>query len=146
MTTDKFDLKGSLKLEVFDEDGKLKQTQEVKNLIVTAGKNFVCSRLKDNTSAAPGYIAVGTDSTAASAGQTALITEIARAAVTSATVSTNTIAYVVSFAAGVATGTLVEAGIFNDASAGTMLSRTASISVVKGASDSLTITWTITVS
>jgi len=75
-----------------------------------------------------------------------LVTEVARSAMTSATVSTNTIVYVANYAAGTGTGTLVEAGIFNDATTGTMLSRTASINVVKSATDTLTISWTITVS
>ena len=48
--------------------------------------------------------------------------------------------------AGEGTGALTEAGIFNASSSGTMLCRTEFSVVNKGASDSMTITWTVTVS
>ncbi len=136
---------GALTAVVKNENGDVVATQEIKNLVVTAGKELVANRLKDNTQAAIGWCAVGTDATAAAAGQTALIAEVARVAVTSATVTVNSIAYEATFPAGTGTGTLLEAGLFNDATTGTMLSRTASINVVKGATDTLTITWTITI-
>ena len=44
------------------------------------------------------------------------------------------------------TGAITEAGIFNASSSGTMLCRTVFSVVNKGASDSMTITWTVTVS
>ena len=139
------ELFGELQVTVTDQTGAVTFEQHVKNLVVTAGKELVANRLKNNTEAAIGYVAVGTDGTAASVGQTALVAEVARAAVTSATVTTNSIAYVATFPAGTGTGTLLEAGLFNAASTGTMFSRTASINVVKGATDTLTITWTVTV-
>ena len=43
-----------------------------------------------------------------------------------------------------ATGAVTEAGIFNAASGGTMLCRTVFSVVNKGADDSLSVTWTIT--
>lgn len=139
-------LKGSLKAVITDSSGNVKQEQEINNLIVDAGKNLVCKRLASNTTDTVTHMAVGTSGTAASSGQTALLGEAGRVALTSANDSTNTVVYVATFGAGTATGTLLEAGLFNDATTGTMLSRTASINVVKGASDTLTITWTITVS
>ena len=122
--------------------------QEIPNLVVTAGKNFVASRMKDTTKAAMTHMAIGTNSTTAAVGQTALSAEVARGALTSTTVSNNTIAYVETFAAGVGTGAIVEAGVFNASSSGDMLCRTvfASGVVNKGSADSMTITWTITVS
>jgi phage-related tail protein len=89
---------------------------------------------------------VGTSSTAAAAGQTALVSESARGALTSTTVTNNEIAYVETFAAGTATAALTEAGIFDASSGGDMLCRTVFSVVNKGANDSMTITWTITVS
>ena len=41
---------------------------------------------------------------------------------------------------------LTEAGIFNASSAGTLLCRTVFSVVTKGASDAMTITWTVTLS
>ena len=92
------------------------------------------------------HMAVGTNNTAAAAGQTALSAETARVALTSTTVSTNTVTYAATFGAGTGTGALVEAGILNASSSGTMLCRTVYTTVNKGSSDSMTVTWVITVS
>ena len=125
-----------------------KVVEEIPNLVVTAGKGYVASRMKDASATAMSHMAIGTGNTTAAAGQTTLVTEVARGALTSTTVSTNTIAYVETFAAGTGTGAIVEAGVFNASSGGTMLCRTVFTAGVvnKGASDEMTITWTITVS
>lgn len=146
MITNTVTLTGTLDVVVYDSTGKVKQEQSIKNLVVTAGKELVANRLKADTQPAITHIAVGTNATAASAGQTALVVEVGRVAITSSVVTSNAVAFVATFGVGVATGTLVEAGLFNDATTGTMLSRTASINVVKAATDTLTITWTVTVS
>jgi hypothetical protein len=91
------------------------------------------------------HMAVGTGTTAAAAGDTALGSESHREALDSTTVTSNAIAYVSSFEAGEGTGALTEAGIFNAASAGTMLCRTVFDVVNKGANDTMSITWTITI-
>jgi hypothetical protein len=91
-------------------------------------------------------MALGTSTTAAAAGQTALVSELDRNTLTSTTVSTNTVAYACTWAAGDGTGAITEAGIFDAASSGDMLARTVFSVVNKGASDSITITWTITIS
>ena len=120
--------------------------QEIPNLVVTVGKNFVASRMKDTTKAAMTHMAIGTNNTTAAVTQTALSAEVTRGALTSTTVSNNTIAYVETFAAGVGTGAIVEAGVFNASSSGDMLCRTVFAVVNKGSADAMTITWTITVS
>ena len=137
---------GGLKVEVKDKDGNVKDTRELKNLVVTAGLGYIASRMKEATATAMSHMAIGTDNTAAAAGDTALGTEAARQALTSTTVSSNTVEYVASFAAGTGTGAITEAGILNGASGGTLLCRTVFSVVNKGASDSMTITWTITIS
>lgn len=139
------ELSGELCVQVTNQDGVVTQNQHIKNLVVTAGKELVANRLKENSMAPIGWVAVGTDGTAASVGQTALVAETARVAVSTTTVTSNSVAYVATVPAGSGTGTLLEAGLFNAVSSGTMFSRTASINVVKGATDTLTITWTITV-
>lgn len=137
---------GRLKIEVFDKDGQIKTVAEVPNLVVTAGKGYIASRMKDTTATAMSHMAVGTSSTAAAAGDTALGAEAARVSLTSTTVSGGVVTYVASFPAGTGTGALVEAGILNASSAGTLLCRTVFSVINKGASDSMTITWTVTVS
>jgi len=137
---------GKLTIEVKDKDGNLKQKQEVKNLVVDTGLDYIASRMKDATATAMSHMAIGTGSTAAAAGNTALGSEAARQALTSTTVTSNAVAYVASFAAGTGTGAITEAGILNAASGGTLLCRTVFSVVNKGASDSMTITWTVTIS
>jgi hypothetical protein len=138
-------LTGRVHVELFGADGKLKYEQIVDNLVVTAGKNHVADQL----SSAPGgaamsHMAVGTGAGAPAAGDTALTTENDRNALTSRTDAANVVTYVGDWAAGDATATLTEAGIFNAGAAGTMLAR-ATIAVTKGASDTLKITWTVTI-
>ena len=137
---------GGLKVEVKDKDGNVKDTRQLKNLVVTAGLGYIASRMKEATADAMTHMAIGTGTTAAAAGQTALVTEAARQSLTSTTVSSNTVEYVAAFAAGTGTGAITEAGVLNAASGGTLLCRTVFSVVNKGASDSMTITWTITIS
>jgi hypothetical protein len=141
MISDNLKLTGNLTIAVNNEI-----VQETKNLVVTAGKNFVASRMKDTTKAAMTHMAVGTGTTAAAAGNTTLVSETDRNALTSTTVTNNAIAYVCTWAAGDATAALTEAGIFNASSGGDMLCRTVFSVVNKAAADSMTITWTVTVS
>lgn len=120
--------------------------QEVPNLVVTAGKGYVASRMKDATATAMSHMATGTGSSAAAAGDTALGSESGRVALTSTTVSTNTVTYVASFPAGTATAALTEAGILNASSSGTLLCRTVFSTVNKGSADVMSVTWVITAS
>ena len=119
--------------------------QATNNLVVTAGKNWVADRMNDANTVMT-HMALGTGTNAAAAGDTTLQTAIDRNALTSTTVSTNTVAYAATWAAGDGTGAITEAGIFDAASSGDMLARTVFSVVNKGASDSITITWTITIS
>jgi uncharacterized membrane protein len=137
---------GKLTVEIKDKHGNVKDTREVKNLVVDTGLAFIASRMKDATATAMSHMGIGTGSTAAAASDTALGTEAARVALTSTTVTSNAVAYVASFAAGTGTGAITEAGILNAASSGTLLCRTVFSVVNKAASDSMTITWTVTIS
>jgi len=150
MFNDAIKMTGNLKLVLTDENGNIKQEEEVENLVVTVGKNFIASSMAKTTTNSPAamtHMEVGTGTTAAAVGDTTLQTVVAssRTALTSTTVTTNSVAYVCSFAAGTGTGALTEAGIFNAASAGTMLCRTVFSVINKGAADTLGITWTVTV-
>ena len=119
--------------------------QETENLVVTAGKNWVADRM-NNANTVMTHMAVGTGTNAAAAGDTTLQTENDRNTLTSTTVTNNAIAYVATWAAGDATAALTEAAILDAASGGDLLARTVFSVVNKGAADSMTITWTITVS
>lgn len=141
MLFDQLAMKGHLTIALNGE-----AVQEVPNLVVTTGKNFVASRIKDTTDAAMSHMAIGSGTTAAADGDTALGTELDRQALTSTTVTNNTITYVATFGAGDGTGAVTEAGLFNAASGGSLLCRTVFNVVNKGASDSMTITWVVTIS
>lgn len=149
MLTDKIKARGLVSFTLTDENGNVKEQQD-HNLVVDAGLAYIASRMKDATATAMSHMAVGTGTTAAADAQTALVTESARVALTSTTIVTTTVAndsiqYVATFNPGTATAAITEAGLFNAASAGTMLARTVFPVINKGALDTLTITWKITV-
>jgi len=89
MLQDTIKMTGDLKIVLTDENGQIKHEQEVKNLVVTVGKNFIASRIKDATATAMSHMAIGSGTTAAAAGDTTLGTELGRVALTSTTVTTN---------------------------------------------------------
>ncbi len=140
---------GQVSFVLTDENGNIKQ-QDSKNLVVNPGLEFIVSRMIDTSDAVMSHMAIGTGTTAASAAQTALVTESARVALTSSTIVTTTVTndsaqYVATFGPGEGTAAITEAGIFNAASAGTMLARTVFPVINKGALDTLSLTWKITV-
>lgn len=118
---------------------------EIPNLVVTAGKNFIASRMTGSTTAMS-HMAIGSTNTAAAAGDTGLGGELGRVALSSSSTTGAVTTYSATFPAGTGTGAVVEAGIFNASSSGTMLCRTTFAVVNKGANDTLTITWQITIS
>lgn len=145
MINDGIKVTGQLGITLTDADGNIKEQHLHKNLVVTVGKAWIAARMK--ATGAPTemtHMAVGTGSTAAADANTALGTESARVSLSSA-VSGAVVTYTASFPAGTGTAALTEAGIFNASSAGTMLCRTVFPVVNKGASDSMAITWTVTV-
>lgn len=147
MITDNLKLKGRVALELRGKDGQVKETREIDNLVVDAGLDFIASRMAGTSSDVMSHMALGSGTTAAAAGDTDLESILgSRELLDSVTVTDNTVVYVSSFEAGDATGAVTEAGIFNAASAGTMLCRTVFSVVNKAADDTLSVTWTITIS
>ena len=141
MINDDLKLKGKLAIAINGE-----VVQEVDNLVVTAGKGYVASRIKDASATAMSHMAIGSGSTAAAASDTALGSELGRVSLTSTSVSGAVVTYVATFAAGTGTGAVTEAALLNASSSGTMFCRTVFSVVNKGSADSMTITWTVTVS
>ena len=135
------EMKGRLTIALNDE-----VVREIDNLVVTTGKGYVASRMKDASATAMSHMAVGSGSTAAAASDTALGSEAARIALTSTTVSGADVTYVATFGAGVGTAALTEAAILNASSSGTMLCRTVFPVVNKQSTDSMSVTWVVTAS
>ncbi len=96
------------------------------------------------------YMALGTSSTAVASGNTLLASELvgARLEATRSVDNTGKVTYAKTYTPGVATGSLVEAGIFNDPAylGGIMLCRTVFSVIEKGVDDTLSISWSITIS
>ena len=149
MINESLKLNGVVSFTLTDENGNIKQ-QEERNLVVNSGLAYIASRMANASANVVSHMAVGTGTTASSGTQTALVTESARVALSSTTIVTTTVTndavqYVATFGPGAGTGALTEAGLFNAASAGTMVARTVFLVINKGASDTLTLTWKITV-
>lgn len=140
---------GKLHIVLKGENGVIKEERFVDNLVVTTGKAFLANAIKTVTGYVFGHMAVGIDNTAPAVDQTTLVSELAggRVAITSNTVVSNVDTIVASFPAGVGTGALQECGLFNQLAVGgsVMLSRAVFGVINKGVSDSVAITWIITV-
>jgi len=148
METEKLVLTGRVNYKLFDEAGKLKDERDVKNVVVTVGKNYLALWLTQATQSDyfMRYLALGTGSTAASASDTILETELATRVAGTLSSSTNVWQNQGTFGPGVNTGAITEAGIFTASSAGTMLARQVFSVINKAAGDSLQVTWQITLS
>ena len=104
--------------------------------------------MKD-TSTVMTHMGIGTGTTAAVIANTDLETVTgARLAlsVSGGTPVAKVITYAATFPAGAHTAAITEAGIFTAVTSGTMLARTVFTVVNKGASDSMTISWDVTIS
>ena len=147
MLKDLLSVKGDVQIVKVCETGEVEKYNYT-NLVVSAGKSFITSRMSGNTINVMSHMAVGTSAASAATGDTALGTEIGREYLTIAggTPTTNTITYSAVFPAGNATGALAEAGIFNaelSESSNVMLCRTVFPTINKLSGDSVTITWTV---
>lgn len=138
---------GRLLLELIGPDGRVRETREVCNLVVTTGRNMIVDRLLASPAlGVPTHMAVGTGAVAPALGDTALGAEIAasRVALTSKTRATNVLTMVGDFAAGTGTGAITEAGVFDAATTGNLHMRATFSVINKAATDTLKITWTYT--
>lgn len=147
---DAISITGKVQIKLKDEKGRVIDERLIDNLCVDTGKYHVADQMAAQLEAPMSHMALGTDATAPAAGQTALVAEIDRNALTSVTQGTgaeaNKVTYVCDWAAGDGTGALKECAIFNSAAAGKMLCRTVFDVINKGASHTLSMTWTLTFS
>jgi len=145
MLTDKLSLTGALTIS---KNGEV--VQKINNLVVTAGKQLVAANLQGGTVNPINYMALGTGTTDSQADptDTALETEIDRNALTTAggTVNGAVVTYEATWVPGDGTGAITEAGLFTTETDGTMLARTIFPVVNKGADDTITVVWDVTIS
>lgn len=145
-------LTGSVHVQLFDENMKLKQEHVDHNLIVTVGKTALAAWIAAASQADyfMKYIALGTSSTPAAAGDTALGTEFSGGGYSRQigviTSSTNTWQNIATFSPGNGTGAVVEAGLFSASSGPTLFAHQVFSVYNKAAGDTLIVTWTVTFS
>lgn len=151
-TTERTQMKGHIKIELFDNEGNIKQIIEKDNTFMAVGDAHVADQLASTENEAKmGWMAIGTGSTAFTTSSTTLNSQLDRNALNSGYpeqqggASDNDVVYKANWAAGDGTGAIREAGIFNSSGTGTMLAASTFSVINKGASDTLTITWTVTV-
>ena len=147
MVSDSLKLTGKLKVQKFNQDNTLVEIREIPNLVVSVGKSHIATRISANNEVIMNHMAIGGSATSPAASDTSLGSELGRVGLTSTSVTANTLTYLGTFSPGTGTGTVKEAGIFNaqGSGAGTMLCRTTFADINKGASDSIVITWNVSV-
>ena len=141
-------MSGVIELTLFDENGNMKDYRKDTNTVTTLGLAMAADQFDDGpTIVQPGWMEVGTG-TGQGAGDSILAAYIvdSRTANTSATTTAAAVAYVCSLGAGVGTGAITEAGLFNVVTQNTTdLILYDDFAVVnKAAGDTLAITWTLT--
>lgn len=143
-------LYGQYHVQLFGDDGKLKQEIIGPNVVCTNGKEFLASFLYSAALAASTftckYIAIGSDATAEAAANTALGVELSRHTGTVSYISNQMFSIKATFATGSGVGTVYEYGCLSSNSGGTLLSRSTKALVTKGANDTLTVTFRLTIS
>ena len=139
---------GAISATLIKADGTV-ETRHKDNIIVNVGFDFIANAI-GAPSGRPGvmsHIAVGTGTTASAGAQSALVAELSRAAATYAhTTNTKVFTFTATFAAGVATGPITEAGVLNAATGGILLDRVVFGVINKAAADTLQVTFTFTMS
>lgn len=148
MINENLKLSGQLNIVLKDKAGNVKDQRDVKNLVVNTGLAYIASRMTGTSKSVMSHMALGAGTTAASSGQTDLVSVLgSREALDSTSISGSNnekVVYTASFEAGDATGAVTEAGLFNASSSGDMLCRTVFSVVNKAADDTMSVTWTIT--
>ena len=152
LAKDAFQVKGSVRVELRDEHGNLKQSHDEHNLIVTVGKTYLAAWLAAASQAGEfmTHIALGTGTTPPAASDTALETEFAGGGYSringTLASSTNTWSNTAIFPPGNGTGAVTEAGLFSASTSGTMFARQTFSVYNKAAGDTLTVTWSVSFS
>lgn len=140
---------GAVMLELENVYTRKIQRIYYKNMFVTAGKVALARSFFDDNYGKITYAALGTSAVAPALGDTQLGTELFRKAISVRSSSSNIFTAQTFFTTSEGNGTLREAGLFGDlatgvANSGTLFAHVA-ISRTKSSSDTLTLSWTITV-
>lgn len=150
---DNFKVHVNVKKEVHDAvTGELLRTEETHNLFVDAGLNMLRDFLNVGAVTGLNRFAIGTGTTAVTAADTLLVTEVFRDQFTQKTTASKQLTVKYFLASGSANGnTITEAGIFgngatNTANSGTLFARVLQTADAKTSAEAWTFSWIFTFS
>lgn len=140
------DIKGIVEIKLYSETGELKYHTIVKNLVTSAGKNYVVRKM-NNDAENVGSIVVGTSTTPPTLSDTLAQVQasaLAEVNVQFTNVENNTIIFTSPFAENVGTGTINEVSLLSNANPKKVLCRTVvTTPFTKAATDYLVVSWKI---
>ena len=142
------DVMANVKLTARHADGEIFDVREMKNLVVNAGLEWVKAQVHDSADGTDvmEYTAIGDDNTAPATGQTALISQLGtRTQGTYASGATG-VCTITGLHTATTTWAVVEAGLFDASTSGSMLARVIFSTINLSTDDELTVEWTITYS
>lgn len=139
-------LSGHINFKLFDETGKLKEEKDIKNVVVTVGKEFLANWLTGLTQSDPfmSYIGLGEGTTPATTSDTDLETPLASRVQGSLSNISNVWTNQATFGPGIDTGNITESGIFSDSTGGTLFAHQVFGVIPKDSLSTLQVTWSIT--
>lgn len=146
MINDAIKITGTLSVIKTNEFGHV-ETYSFNNMIVDNGKKFIIDKMINTGSPTViSKMAVGSSTSGPAPNQASLTAMLGIAQNITPSRPTNTsVQYVASFPSGVSTGAITEAGLFNTDATPIMLSRTVFPVINKSITDSVIITWVITI-
>lgn len=136
---------GELSVQKLNSNNEVIEQIEIPNLIVTVGKQHVAERMINDSEVKMSHMAIGSGLSISALANTTLVNELARTALVSSIRSGANITYTAVFGVGIGSGAITEAAILNDSTAGTMLCRTTFPVISKDNSETIAISWTVTV-
>lgn len=143
--SDSIKLSGKVKIQVFESDDLINEIN-IPNIITTVGKAYVASRIANGSTTAMSHMAIGSSQTVQTLNDTFVIQENLRASLYSITVTGSEVEYVAIFTPPSGTDrSISEAGILNAASAGSLLCRTTFPPITQSTSQTVAITWVVSV-
>lgn len=145
VTEFKIKCRGLVTIEQVDvRTGRVIHRQSGSNLVVTAGFNIIRDLLYGDAGVLT-YFAIGTSSTAAALGQTALVTEVFRTTITTKTKASAKLTCVLYLSSTLANGnTISEAGLFDVGGVNMYARYVLGTPIVKVADLAVTFTWELT--
>jgi len=143
----------NVKLTLFSSIHEIKDERLIHNIVASTGLNVVIKQILGSSGAGAqpdkfNWIGIGTSTNAESTNDTALGGEVGtRQQDTDPTFpALGQGQLVVTFGTANGTGNLSESGVFNSSNSTAMLFRSTFAAIAKGTSDSLQVTWDITIS